>query len=208
MVGDAGECLQTALPVDPPTVSTSCGEVAQLADSSLGKAGRRFSARLLGKRHRYCSPKQPESGPGDNTPRKKAGEGSNDGEDGCSRNGAAKSDHGKVATIELPVAKVATRSSPRLAEKQRPNCSEKHPEKGLKKEIVKMRAIMDLSLMQATDSEAKVALGKDNANAQGSVNGVGGSSQNGAVKSDHMKVKEALRVFNSHYLHFVQVLPH
>ncbi|XP_074564701.1 histone-lysine N-methyltransferase, H3 lysine-9 specific SUVH4 isoform X4 [Curcuma longa] len=203
MVGDSGEFVQAALPVEPPTVSTSCGEGAQTADSSLGKAGRRFSARLLGKRHRYCSPKQSEPDPGDNIARKMAAPG-DDGEDGCSRNGAAKSDHGEAATTELPAAKVATRSSSRLAEKQRPNCSEKQLEKGPKKEIVKMKAIMDLSLMQATDVEAKVALGKVDANAQGSVNGVGGSSQNGAVKSDHMKVKEALRVFNSHYLHFVQ----
>ncbi|XP_042436530.1 histone-lysine N-methyltransferase, H3 lysine-9 specific SUVH4-like isoform X4 [Zingiber officinale] len=197
MVGDAEECVQAALPV-----TTSCGEDAPMADSSLGKAGRRFSARLLGKR------RQSEPGPSDNIARKMEVEGSVGGGDGCFRNGAAKSDHGEAATTELPTAKVATRSSPRLAEKQRPNCSEKQPEKVPRKEIVKMRAIMDLSLMQATNSETKVVLGKVDANAQSSVDGVGGTSQNGAVKSDHMKVKEALRVFNSHYLHFVQAEEH
>ncbi|WOL03754.1 histone-lysine N-methyltransferase, H3 lysine-9 specific SUVH4 [Canna indica] len=68
----------------------------------------------------------------------------------------------------------------------------------LKREIGKMRAKVDLALIQASQSVA------NGVSVEGSANEEDGCSQNRSAKSDNLKVKQTLRVFNKHYLNFVQ----
>ncbi|RWW37580.1 hypothetical protein BHE74_00057282 [Ensete ventricosum] len=108
---------------------------------------------------------------------------------------------GEAAPPEVsPAAKASRRCSARYKGKQRPYFGTKRPDTAPKKEIVKKRARMDLGLMQASTSDVNGVLGEVSADGEVGCH----DQQNGELKSGYVLVKETLRAFNSHYLHFVQ----
>ncbi|RRT46003.1 hypothetical protein B296_00054743 [Ensete ventricosum] len=110
---------------------------------------------------------------------------------------------GEAAPPEVsPAAKASRRCSARYKGKQRPYFGTKRPDTAPKKEIVKKRARMDLGLMQASTSDVNGVLGEVSADGEVGCH----DQQNGELKSGYVLVKETLRAFNSHYLHFVQKL--
>ncbi|CAL9152695.1 histone-lysine N-methyltransferase, H3 lysine-9 specific SUVH4-like [Musa acuminata AAA Group] len=110
---------------------------------------------------------------------------------------------GEAAPPEVsPAVKASRRCSARYEGKQRPYFGTKRPrpDTAPKKEIVKKRARMDLGLMQASTSDGNGVPGEFSADGEVGCH----DQQNGEVKSGYVQVKETLRAFNSHYLHFVQ----
>ncbi|XP_073098550.1 histone-lysine N-methyltransferase, H3 lysine-9 specific SUVH4 isoform X2 [Elaeis guineensis] len=128
---------------------------------------------------------------------------------------AVSSGKGEISSVEAPACGVR-RCSPRYAGKERPTYGQRKVETAAKKKArldfgkqvseaplvpLQSNEMMGLNIGDGVEGEALLG------GAHGGVvngEGVDGDLQAGSGKSAHARVKETLRAFNGHYLHFVQ----